>query len=116
VNATIPPLPTTVRKKRFPFIWYALVLVPLVLFAIAPLVSVFIASSIAEAHGCALNVSRVHPCIVNGTDYGQTLLTMSMMAWMSLFTLPVGAVAFMIWLTVLIVHFVNRSRPTQARG
>jgi hypothetical protein len=39
---------------------------------------------------------------------------MAMMGWLMLFTLPAGAVAFVVWVTVLIVHFVNRSRRSRA--
>ena len=83
------------------------------LFAAAPLISVLIASSIAEAHGCMLDEGSVHPCVINGTDYGETLLTMAVLGWLMMFTLPVGAVALLVWLVVLIVHFVNRSRPAR---
>ena len=75
-----------------------------------------IASTIAEAHGCVLNEGGVHPCVVNGQDWGETLLMMAMMGWLMLATLPIGAIACAIWLIVLIVHFTNRSRAATAKA
>jgi hypothetical protein len=113
VSSTPPPLQPTSPVKRFPFVWYALPLVLIILFAIAPVVSVLIAGAIAEAHGCVLNEGGSHPCIINGTDWGDTLLTMFVLGWLMLFTLPAGAVALLIWLVVLVVHLITRSRAAR---
>ena len=110
MSLTPPPLPAAAPRKRFPFLWYALSLVLIILFATAPLISVLIAGSIAEAHGCVLNEGGSHPCIINGTDWGDTLLTMFVLGWLMLFTLPAGAFAFLIWLLVLVVHLITRAR------
>ena len=90
-----PPLtalaPTPARSaKRFPVIWYGLTLAAIVVCATAPIGSVLIASTIAEANGCALNASAVHPCIVGGVDRGETLLVMSALGWLAFVTLPAG--------------------------
>ena len=105
----------TTPRKRFPFVWYAIVLALIILAATAPIVSVLISSMIAEAHGCTLNEGGVHPCVINGQDWGETLLMMAMMGWLAIATLPIGAVAGAIWLIVLIVHFTNRSRGSQVK-
>ena len=40
--------------------------------------------------------------MINGKDYGHLLYTLGVMGWLMLVTLPVGALAFMIWVIVLI--------------
>jgi len=49
----------------------------------------------------------VHPCVINGKDYGQLLYTLGVMGWLMLVTLPAGAFAFALWLIVLLVHRSN---------
>ena len=96
-----PPLP---RKRRFPWILYWIVLVLIALVALAPVASVVACGVIANAHGCHVDEGSVHPCMINGKDYGQLLYTLGVMGWLMLVTLPAGAVAFALWLVALLVH------------
>ena len=96
-----PPLPV---RKRFPWILYWIVLALIALFAIAPVASVVACGVIASAHGCKVDEGSVHPCIINGKDYGQLLYTLGVMGWFMLVTLPPGAIAFVLWLIVLVLH------------
>jgi len=96
-----PPLPT---KKRFPWIFYWIVLALIIFVALAPLGSVVTCGVIANAHGCHVDEGSVHPCIINGKDYGQLLYTLGVAGWLMLVTLPAGVFAFMIWLIVLVFH------------
>ena len=96
-----PPLPV---RKRFPWILYWIGLVPIVLFAFAPIGSVMLCGVIANANGCKVDEGSVHPCIINGQDYGQLLYTLGVLGWLMLVTLPGGLFAFVIWLIILILH------------
>ena len=96
--------------KRFPWITYGVLLSLILLLAFAPVISVALAGAIAEAHGCTLNEGGAHPCVINGVDYGQTLLTMSMLGWFMLATLPIGAFACLVWAVILVAHLVSRRR------
>ena len=96
-----PPLPV---RKRFPWIFSWIVLVLIVLFAFAPIGSVMLCSVIANAYGCKVDEGSVHPCIINGQDYGQLLYTLGVLGWLMLVTIPGGIFAFVIWLIVLILH------------
>jgi hypothetical protein len=100
-NLNPPPLPV---RKRFPWIVYWIVLAFIVLVALAPIGSVVTCAWIANAHGCKVDEGSVHPCIVNGQDYGQLLYTLGVLGWLMLVTIPGGAFAFAIWLIVLILH------------
>jgi hypothetical protein len=96
-----PPLPI---RKPFPWIFYWIVLVLIVLFAFAPIGSVMTCASIANSHGCKVDEGSVHPCIINGKDYGQLLYTLGVLGWLMLVTIPGGLFAFALWLIVLILH------------
>src|SRR5438094_9561628 len=97
-----PPLPV---RRRFPWILYWIVLV-----ALAPVGSVVACGLIANAHGCRVDEGSVHPCMINGKDYGQLLYTLGVMGWLMLVTLPAGALAFILWLIVLIIQRSNLRR------
>lgn len=56
----------------------ALARLGILLFAGAPLVSVLIASAIAQLNGCTLNEAAAHPCIVLGVDWSGLIDTMFM--------------------------------------
>jgi len=96
-----PPLPV---RKRFPWIIYWALLVLIILFALAPIGSVVVCAWIANAHGCKVDEGSVHPCIINGQDYGQLLYTLGVLGWLMLVTIPGGLFAFVIWLIILILH------------
>ena len=103
-------------RQRFPWIVYAVVLLLILCVTLAPLISVVIASAIAEAHGCTLNEGGAHPCVINGVDYGETLVTMFVLGWLMLVTIPGGAIACLIWGVILAAHFIAwRRRGREAR-
>jgi len=104
VNAaevTPPPLP---KRKRFPWLIYWVVLAVIVVVALAPIGSVVTCAWIANAHGCKVDEGSVHPCLIHGKDYGQLLYSLGVAGWLMLVTLPAGAIAFAIWLVVLVLH------------
>jgi hypothetical protein len=85
------------------------------LFAFAPVGSVVACGVIANAHGCRVDEGSVHPCVINGNDYGQLLYTLGVMGWFMLVTLPAGLFAFVLWLIVLLLHRrAWRKRPASA--
>jgi hypothetical protein len=92
---------------RFPWILYWVVLALIVLVALAPVGSVVTCGVIANAHGCKVDEGSVHPCIINGHDYGQLLYTLGVLGWLMLVTIPGGIFAFIVWLIILILHRVS---------
>jgi hypothetical protein len=98
-------------------LFHAVVVVIILLVAFSPLISVVIAGSIANAHGCTLDEGSVHPCIVNGTDMGETLYTMGVMGWLMLATIPIGLVVVGVYLVlVLVIYLVRRYRAQNRAG
>ena len=106
-----PPLP---RRKRFPWTLYWIALFLIILVALAPVGSVVACSVIANAHGCRVDEGSIHPCVVNGKDYGPLLYQLGVMGWLMLVTLPAGAVASAGWLIALLLHRSAWQRRTIA--
>jgi hypothetical protein len=99
-------------RKRFPWILYFILLVPILAFTFAPIGSVVACSVLANAYGCKVDEGSVHPCMINGVDRGQLLYSLGVMGWMMLVTLPLGGLAILVWIVILIVHRLNwRKRP-----
>src|SRR5438105_15558726 len=97
-----PPPPRLPSRKRFPWIVYWIVLVFIVLLAFAPIGSVMTCAWIANCDGCKVDEGSVHPCVINGKDYGQLLYTVGVLGWLMLVTSPGGLVYCVICLIVLI--------------
>ena len=91
-------------RQRFPWLTYCIIWAVILVFTLLPLASMLVASSIAESHGCALDEGSVHPCMVGGSDWGETLYGMAVAAWFMFFTFPAGGAAFCVWLVILIIH------------
>jgi len=95
---------TAKSNKTFPWIWYLLALFVIMVFAFAPIGSVMVCAFIANTHGCKVDEGSVHPCVINGHDYGELLYTLGVLGWFMLVTIPGGLVAFVSWLIFLILH------------
>ena len=92
--------------KRFPWLWYLLALFVIVAFAFAPIGSVMLCAAIANAYGCKVDEGSVHPCIINGQDYGELLYSLGVMGWLMLVSIPGGLFAFVGWLIFLTFSIV----------
>src|SRR5689334_12334536 len=101
---------------KFPWLWYVLALLPIGAFACAPIASVILCATIANAYGCKVDEGSVHPCIINGHDYGELLYSLGVMGWFMLVTIPGGLVAFVSWLIFLILHRAAWQKRVAAGG
>ncbi|WP_312794715.1 hypothetical protein [Tianweitania sp.] len=93
------------RSKAWTIFWFLFSLVAILLFAAAPIISVFTVYWVADAHGCRVDEASIHPCIINGTDYGETLYQFGVMGWFMLITVPIGLFLLVVWLAVALIHF-----------
>ena len=103
-------LPSGQKSGRGFIVAFALSAALILLFALAPLISAFSASAIADANGCALDEGGVHPCLIGGTDYGETLSVMFVLGWFGLVTMPLGALAAIVWCLVLVIVLIIKYR------
>jgi len=79
-----------------------------------PIALVALASTIASWNNCTLHEGFVNPCIVNGRDIGETLYSMGVMGWFMLATLPLGAVAFIVWTLAWTIWTLRKRRQAEA--
>lgn len=86
----------------------------ILLFAFSPIISVMIAGYVAGTHGCTLNEGGIHPCVINGHDYGNTLYTMEVLGWLMLVTLPIGGFVLLAYGVVwIVVALLRRNRTSK---
>src|SRR5581483_262815 len=85
-------------------------LVLIVAFALMPLISALSAGFVAQWLGCRLDESGAHTCMLWGSDIGDTLLVFFVMGWLSLLTLPLGGLAFLVWLAVAVWRAISRRK------
>jgi hypothetical protein len=80
------------------------------LLAISPMILAFTAMLVAGINGCTLNESGAHPCVIFGTDYGETLLGMMISLWLLMVTCPAGAVLIIVYVIIagVITFFAKR--------
>ncbi len=74
----------------------------IILYAIAPILSVIIAGTIANANGARLDEANAYPCIIWGFDIGGILAFMCVMGWFMLVTIPTGVLG-LIGLTIALI-------------
>jgi hypothetical protein len=91
---------------------YALIL----LFAVAPIVSVLLATMIARACGAELDEGNVHPCIVAGVNIGEVLYAMFVLGWLALATVPLGVLGLVgFTLAILVMRMRGHVIATRSR-
>jgi hypothetical protein len=88
------PKPSLMDRELSPRGIFIVYLV-LVLFTVAPILSVAIAGAVARFCGCRLDEGGPHPCILWGVDVGGLLYCMGVAGWFMLLTLPLGALAIL---------------------
>ena len=96
------------RKRIHPLFIHVFIVLAILFIAALPLISVAIASEIANANGCQLDEGSVHPCIVNGVDQGELLYTMGMMGWFMLATIPLGLGAAALYILIVVGFYIVR--------
>lgn len=76
---------------------------------IAPFISAYFASAIADAYGCTVNEAFADPCIVAGIDISGTLYVMFTSFWLFIFSFLYIPVAIGLAVAAAIVWFRDRS-------
>ena len=95
---------------KFPWLWYIMALVLLLVVTMFPVPFLFFASWFAEANGCTVNEGGIYPCIVDGTDWGDSLAMMGMSGWLLIATIPIMAFGVTVWAAVLLIHRIVWAR------
>ena len=90
-------------------------LILILLFAALPMIGALTAGGLAGALGCALDEGSVHPCPFLGMDLGKTLYAFGVLGWLSLATIPAGALLLLIWLVAAAALTVRAARSSRGR-
>lgn len=78
-----------------------------------PLICVLVAATISALCGGSINEGLPTPCFVFGTDIGKPLFILGVMGWLSIVTLPTGAIGFLIYFAFLMIE---RTVAAKRRG
>jgi hypothetical protein len=84
---------------------FILLLIFILLVAFGPALIAVVSQTIAEAFGCQVDLSRVIPCVIGGTDYGETFYNLGFAIWYSYLSIPAGLVLFVLWLIAAVIVF-----------
>ncbi|MGH2582764.1 MAG: hypothetical protein ACRDFQ_07695 [Anaerolineales bacterium] len=103
--------------KRFGWVAHVVVLAVIATICLGPWVLVATAAEVAIVNGCRLDEGSVHPCVINGKDYGDMLYGMGLMGWIGIATLPLALILLGVYLAVvLVLWLVRRNREKKAEG
>lgn len=67
---------------------------------LAPLAAVMVSLVTARVTGCAVNEGSAKQCMVAGIDISHAIYAGFMMGWLFMLTLPVAAIAVLLWIVV----------------
>ena len=87
--------------------------------AFGPALIAVVSQSIAEGFGCEVDLDRVNPCVIGGTDYGDTFYNLGFAIWYLYLSLPAGGVLFAVWLVATLAMlgaYVMRRRRARPSG
>jgi hypothetical protein len=100
-----------VKKKILRPRWLWLALLGIILFTVGPLLIALPSVLVATILGCSS--SNAGACTVFGIDIKDFLYFLAVFHWFLLFTVPVGALAFIAWLTIALGLLVRRAFPSR---
>lgn len=101
----------TSSGKRFPIRNYVIGYLAIIVLSIVPLLITVVAVGFAAVNGCRMDEASSYPCVVFGHDWGDTLYTMGVMAWMMLVTMPLGFLLLILLAMIMLAHLlIHRTR------
>lgn len=98
------------NRRRNASIWLGLSLALIVVLALLPLMVAIAAGTFGASMGCRIDEGGFYPCPILGYDAGTLLGVMFVSGWFVFFTLPLGAMAALIWLAFAIAIWIRRAR------
>ena len=98
------------KNSRRMMVWLAVAFTAIVLAMGIPLLIDFIVSGLARAHDCILDEGQASPCIVGGSDWGDTLHLLFILRWFVALTMPFEIIALLVWLVVSLILVSNHWR------
>jgi hypothetical protein len=87
---------------------FIVTLVLILIFALWPTALSMGAEGLGRLFGCETDFNRAIPCTINGEEWGETIWDYQKVAYLSLFTIPVGEVMLAIWFAALLLYLLLR--------
>lgn len=82
----------------------------LLFLCLLPIILALSGLAIANAVGCDISVTSTSHCLILGTDWGETLYTLTMLHWFGLVTLPVAALTVIFILLLALFDLIRYLR------
>jgi hypothetical protein len=96
-------------------IFFIILLVLILIFMWWPTAIAEFAGWYGRVHGCEVDFNRTIPCTIHGEEWGPWIHDTQQWAYLSLYTIPVGAMLLLGWLVLAIIVFiVGRMRGRNA--
>jgi len=80
-----------------------LVYLLIVCWTLGPMACALTAGYVGNLLGCRVDEAGSHPCFVLGCDIGPILYILGVLGWLSLLTIPTGAIAFLLFSVLVLV-------------
>ncbi len=77
---------------------FIILLIAILLIGFGPALIAPGSQMIAEGFGCQVDLNRVIPCVIHGTDYGETFYNLGFAIWYSYLSVPAAGALFVVWL------------------
>jgi hypothetical protein len=90
-------------------------LILILLLAGLPIIGALGSGVIAYPLGCPLDKGSVHPCPFLGADLGELLYAFLVLGWLSVLTVPGGAIQFLVWLIAAAVLTIRAAGSSRGR-
>ena len=92
-------------RKRYQIVLHLTVVTLIILFMLAPVLATMAAGAFSNWQGCDLDEGSVHPCVVNGHDYGSLLDNLGVLGWLALMTIPLGGALLVGYVVVVLIVY-----------
>lgn len=96
------------QSMKYFWLVHSMIVLGIILCAFSPFLAVAYAGAVAERYGCDLDEGSIHPCVVNGVDRGADLYSLGMLGWLGIATVPLGAIALLLYTLVVLLFYLVR--------
>ena len=87
-----------------------LLMIGMIVYTMAPVISVLASMHVAKALGCPLDEANIYPCNCMGIEIGGLLTVMFVAGWFALITIPTGVLGIVGYATALILDAFSKRR------
>jgi len=90
--------------------WLWLFSLVLILIGLAPVFGLGVMSFMAWLGDCRVHEGFAEPCVIAGTDWGETLYALGVGGWLLFLTAPVALAGMVLAIVLALVSLIRRAR------